>query len=328
MGTFKVLTWNVENLFSPVPSAKLQLIASVIVSQNPHVVALQEVGGQEPLKELMDELAALGNPYGHAAISNNPDKRGIRVALISRLPLHSIRDFIQFPDGAATRIFEYDKNGAIVQVGTMGRGALAASVQANGMDITVATAHLKSKLLSFPRPYGSAFSTDDEGERAQAAGIALSKRMAEAVTIRYFANELLEKNGTTPLIVLGDFNDVSDAQTSLLICGPSGSQIGTKGFDAPDAKDDVRLWNLAACIPQERRFSRIEQGRKELLDQIFASEELFPRGSDGHRKIPLADSLIDFAETGAAIESVGTDPGTRKKSVAPDHAPVVAEFEI
>lgn len=78
--------------------------------------------------------------------------------------------------------------------------------------------------------------------------------------------------------------------------GPTGSEIGTLGFGHPDKGDDARLFNLTPYIPQERRFSQIERRRPELLDQILASVELFPSGGDGKRRLPEADSHVDFRD--------------------------------
>ena len=55
-----------------------------------------------------------------------------------------------------------------------------------------------------------------------------------AVALRIRANELLEGNAPTALIVLGDFNDVPEAQTSLILNGPPGSKIGTEAFHTRD----------------------------------------------------------------------------------------------
>jgi hypothetical protein len=124
--------------------------------------------------------------------------------------------------------------------------------------------------------------------------------------------------------LLGDLNDVAAAQTSLLLNGPPGSQIGTGGFDRPDQGDAARLFNLAPLIEEERRYSRVEEGRKELLDQILASVGFLP-AEDGKRRLPEVDSYVDFRER---LPSVGNDPGERAEDVAPDHAPVTATFEL
>ena len=72
MPVFKVMTWNVENLFRLAPGAgqpdqqrfqqKVQLLANVINELAADVVALQEIGGLEPLDDLQQ---ALGAVYPH-----------------------------------------------------------------------------------------------------------------------------------------------------------------------------------------------------------------------------------------------------------------------
>ena len=66
-------------------------------------------------------------------------------------------------------------------------------------------------------------------------------------------------------------NDEVDAATTQILNGPPGSEIGTRGFDIPDAGDRQRLFNLAPLIPEDRRVSRRYRGRGELIDHIFAT---------------------------------------------------------
>ena len=332
MTSFKAMTWNVENLFRPnsgAPEAdqqrfqeKLALLADVIKRLDPDVVALQEIGGEEPLHDLQQ---ALGGAYPHRVISAFPDRRRIRVAFLSKHAVGEQEDIVDFPPGPALDIRGLTGTGGSTPITRMGRGALRIRVTKNGLTVDLITAHLKSKLLSFPRPGGTtSFAPRDEEERAQVAGIALMQRMAEAVTLRMRANAFLKGNNRTPLLLLGDFNDVPDAQTSLILNGPPGSEIGTRGFDRPDQGDNVRLFNLAPAIPQGRRFSRKHDGRPELLDQIFASEELLP--VEGRRRqLPEVDSHIDFA---GQLPSVGENPGERAMEIVPDHAPVTAKIDL
>ncbi len=328
---FKVMTWNVENLLTPSPGdadelhvfqQKLLVLSTIITQENPDVVALQEVGGEGPLVELQD---ALGGTYPHRAISVFPDQRGIRVCFLSQLAIVTQADTVDFPPGPALHIQDLTPNGDAVPLTRMGRGALRIRVAKDGVTLDVVTTHLKSKLLSFPRPGGSSFAPRDETERAQVAGIALSRRMAEAVTLRIEANGLLEAADRRPLLILGDVNDVPEAQTSLIFNGPPGSEIGTIGFQRPDQGDRMRLFNLAPAIAEERRFSRVHRGRGELIDQIFASEEFFPLGPDNKRRLPQVDSIIDAA---GRLDSIGENPLERADELVPDHAPVVATFEL
>lgn len=335
MSTFKVMTWNVENLFRPPLSAavemqqryreKLQLLAVIISRQAPDIVCLQEIGGEDALLDLQQ---ALGGLYGHRAASQMPGNRGIRVAFLSQQPIVQAQDVVDFPPGPALRITELSSSGETPPITRMGRGALHIEIAQAPLNIHLIGLHLKSKLLSFPRASDSSFTPRDETERAQVAGLALRRRTAEAVTLRLYANQLLTANQQTQLLLLGDFNDVPEAQTSLLFNGPPGSEIegandSNLGFHRSDKGDDVRLFNLSPLIALERRYSRIYRQRRELLDQIMVSEELLPL-VQGRRRLPRVDSWVDFAGQLASIED---NPAGRISAIAPDHAPVVAEFE-
>ena len=131
------------------------------------------------------------------------------------------------------------------------------------------------------------------------------------------------------MLLLGDLNDVPEAQTSLILNGPPGSEIGTLGFNRRDKGDVARLFNLAPAfspeVPPEKRVSRIHEGRGELIDQILASVECFPVGDDNRRRLPEFASHIDVA---GGLPSVGENPVEREEEVASDHAPVTATFDL
>jgi endonuclease/exonuclease/phosphatase family metal-dependent hydrolase len=332
MTTFKVMTWNVENLFRPKPDAeekvkqryqrKLELLADVIERLDPDVVALQEVGGEHGEEPLDDLQQALGGSHPHRALSAFRDGRDIQVAFLSKHTVDEHEDVVDFPEGPALDIHDIDEAGNPKPLERMVRGALRVRVTKDGVTVDLITAHLKSKLLTFP---GGRFVPRDEEERAQVAGIALERRTAEAVTLRIRVNVLLGDDDRTPLLLLGDLNDVPEAQTSLVLTGPPGSELLTRGFNMPDKGDPARLFNLAPVIPQERRYSRIHRGRGELLDQILASVEFFPVGNDDRRQLPEVDSHVDIA---GGLPTVGEDPAEREQDEAPDHAPVTASFDL
>lgn len=333
MTTFKVMSWNVENLIQPAPNeserlsvfkAKLTLLSRVIRQLNPDVIGFQEIGSEAALRSLKQVLK---NDYAHHAVSDCPDRRGIRVAFLSKWEIVEREDIVEFPAGPALQIAEFAENQKTTRpVTRMGRGALRIRVQQSPkLTADVISIHLKSKLLSFSRPDGStSFQPKDETERVQVAGIAVHKRTAEAVTVRSHINTLLSRPTPTPLILLGDFNDGPETQTSLIFNGPPGSEIGTPGFDRPDKGDETRLFNLATLIDDKRRFSRIYRGQGELLDQIFASAAFFPL--DGkRRRLPQVDSHVDFVEE---LPSIDENPQDRDRAIAPDHAPVTATFDL
>jgi endonuclease/exonuclease/phosphatase family metal-dependent hydrolase len=296
-----VATWNLENLYLPggefgprdqaAYDAKLDALAATIQAMGPDVLAVQEVGDPAALDDLTERV---GGTW-HVALSEQPDDRGIRVGFMARTPLEDATGLRRFPDRLAP-VQQQDDGETTVE---MGRGGLA--VQAGG--ITLVTCHLKSKLLSFP---GGRFNPHDEGERARYAAYALYRRAGEAVTVRAHADTLLPGDA----IVLGDLNDEVQAATTQMLLGPPGSEIGTPGFDQPDQGDTCRLWNLAPLIPEDRRYTRIFRGRRELIDHVLVSHELVSRVTG-----------VDTATTD--LPSISEDPSTRRDTPGSDHSPVI-----
>lgn len=308
-------TWNLENLFrwgqDAGPSteaaydAKLEALRRVIDRLHPDVLAVQEVGNLDALEDLRTRLAGTW----HSAVSEHPDPRGIRVGFLSRLELADVEQVHAFPE----RLLPVQVNDDGGMGSSMGRGALRVRVQADGRDVDLLTCHLKSKLLTFPGPR---FSPHDEDERARFAAYALFRRAAEATTVRVRATSLLGGLGQQrAVIVLGDLNDEPEAQTTQTLLGPTGSELGTGGFDRPDQGDAARLWNLASLIPEERRFSRVYRGRGELIDHILVSHLLVHR--------------VESIDAGPGeAPSITDDPHERRDEPGSDHLPVVARFDL
>jgi endonuclease/exonuclease/phosphatase family metal-dependent hydrolase len=342
---FSVMTWNVENLFPPgsfiSPSsrspvteehfnAKLKFIADFITSldKKPDVIALQEIGGQNnnDLRSIEALQARLGGEYPHRSISQAPDGRRIRVVFLSRLELKLPKDITDFPFGPLATVPDFGGE----SIAKMGRGALKVEVQPQaGITIRLVTVHLKSKLLTFPREGGgTSFEPRNENERAFGAGIALMRRAAEAVTVRGFVNGEMEVSPVVHTIVLGDLNDEPLAATSQIFCGPADQDI-----KSTDQDDPVRLYNLVDSIPlrgantknflaETERFSRIHEGRGELIDHIMVSKGLVFVGQDF--VVKEVHSFVNLIEG----QSVTSDPNERATSIAPDHAPILARFEF
>jgi hypothetical protein len=78
--------------------AKLASLAEVIDAHRPDVLALQEVGPPEVLAQLQQRLT---HQLPHRELSAHPDRRGIRVAICSHLPLHQPLQLHRFPAGLA-----------------------------------------------------------------------------------------------------------------------------------------------------------------------------------------------------------------------------------
>jgi len=226
-------------------------------------MALQEVGGQQAL----DDLAAALPGDWHTMLSSHEDGRGIAVGYLSREELHDQVDVVDLP--AQLSGGRADDEGHLLT--QMGRGALQVRLHRDGGDVILINCHLKSKLLTYP---GGRFSPRDEDERARYGVYALNRRAAEAGAVRCHVNSVLNGDGDRAVIVLGDLNDSPDAATTQLLLGPTGSETGTRGETIPDQGDAWRLWNLAALIPEQTRYSRIYRGRGELIDHLLVSQGL------------------------------------------------------
>src|ERR687887_235247 len=157
---------------------------------------------------------------------------------------------------------------------------------------------------------------DVEVELVPGVRFALDRRAAEAATLRAWATATLAAEPGARLIVTGDLNDTVQAATTQILLGPPGSEIGTPGFNQPDHGDSQRLWNLAPLMPDGKNYSRINQGRKELIDHILVSAALVT---------PLEAITVE-AITDQALPSISADPNQRRNAPSSDHAPVVATF--
>jgi endonuclease/exonuclease/phosphatase family metal-dependent hydrolase len=343
---FSVMTWNVENLFPPgsfvspssrIPvteeqfDAKLRFLTDFVagLDQKPDVIALQEIGGQNnnDLRSIEALQGRLGGAYPHRQIARFPEGRPITVAFLSRLELkHADDNILRFPPGPLASVPDFDGR----SVSEMGRRALKVEVEPQaGIRIRLVAVHLKSKLLTFPREGGgTSFVPRNEDERAFGSGIALMRRAAEAVTVRSFINGEIETSAAPHTIILGDFNDEPLAATSQIFCGPADSDV-----KSTDQGDPVRLYNLVDSIPLRgidkkdflvatERFSRIHEGRGELIDHILVSKGLLLGTVDF-----IVKEVRSFVNL-IAGQSVTNNPNERATSVAPDHAPVLARFEL
>ncbi|GAA3791787.1 hypothetical protein GCM10022403_027320 [Streptomyces coacervatus] len=307
-------TWNLENLYRPgspfgpkdkaAYETKLAALAAVITELDPALLGVQEVG--EP--EALDDLVGMLDGDWQVALSGHSDGRGIRVGFLSRTAVEVVADTNAFP--AKLQPVQEDDSGA--QVSAAGRGFLAVEIATDTGPLRVAVAHLKSKLLSYP---GGRFFPHDEGERARYGAYALYRRAAEATALRALADDLLAGDGRErDVAVLGDMNDEVQAATTQILLGPPGSEIGTPGYDQPDQGDAQRLWDVAPLIPAEQRYSRINSGRRELIDHILVSHRLVHRVTAAGTGLPGDGTL--------RLPSVGPDPADRRGKPGSDHAPV------
>jgi hypothetical protein len=151
-----------------------------------------------------------GGPRPQLPGQGIPEHLGAGLVWLARGQLSNPTDVAVYPQQVPATTIDDDGN-QITAITASKRGALAVTyTRADGLTVQALTAHLKSKLLTFPGhdPQHSQFDTRDEAVRARFGLYALNQRAAEAVTIRAWATEQLQGHGQKRhLLVCGDLND-------------------------------------------------------------------------------------------------------------------------
>ena len=224
-GVFRVATFNLENYLDAtakkgsVKSAESKAkIREHIRAINPDVIALQEMGGMDTLKELRDSLASEHIEYPHMELVAGADDE-LHVAVLSKFPFAARRPHINDSfvlDGQAYRVR---------------RGFAEVDVQVNPrFSFTLFAAHLKSK---------------NENESASADAL----RLEEARLLRGKIEARLKKSPDTRILVCGDFNDTKDSRVVRTIAG-----MGKERF--VDTQNGKAAWTN--YYEEKDRYERID----------------------------------------------------------------------
>jgi endonuclease/exonuclease/phosphatase family metal-dependent hydrolase len=262
----RIATFNLKDFFLPrsdaergVAVAKFANIAANLRRADADVVALQEVGDPQQVERLVHELSELG--YG-IPVFGTADKRGIRCAILSRLPVvrskvHTAQA-LPFP-----RFVEGDSHPFADRI-PLRRGVVHVRVASREHgEVDVMTAHFKSNL---PVPLRAADGreipdTTTRG-RAESALRSLVQRTAEALFVRGLVDEALRDSREHAVCVLGDLNDGPESMPVRILRG-----VGQPAHD--------HLGELAVLLPVERRYSCFHGNDRSLIDHVLASERLF-----------------------------------------------------
>jgi endonuclease/exonuclease/phosphatase family metal-dependent hydrolase len=195
-GTFRVATYNVENYLDqptesrpqPKSAAARAKVRESIHALNPDVIVLEEMGGLSALRELRDSLKGEGLDFPYWEWVSGEDTN-VHVAVLSKLPIVARRPHtneVFLLDGRRFRV---------------SRGFAELDIRAApDFTFTLIAAHLKSR---------RAVPEADEAEQ----------RLAEAKILRGIVDRDLAARPNAQLIVLGDFNDVKDSDSTREIIG-------------------------------------------------------------------------------------------------------------
>ncbi|MCE3605868.1 endonuclease/exonuclease/phosphatase family protein [Massilia sp. P8910] len=248
-----------DNLLPSTPEeyeAKLNWTARQIDLLDADVIGFQEIFSQAALREALARTRRYRDAF-HVGFDPDPGAERLTpsVALVSRLPLAAPGvAHLQFPEGVALPPGSREAD-------RFSRAVIHAPVIVSpDCTVDVVVVHLKSK-----RPdYRNGDSSEDPQLYALACLRSLIRRGTEAVALRVFLSKLARQHQRAR-VVLGDFNDVADAVTTMIVLG-NGNTLGERMFDAyqlQQRQDHLRHVG----------FSIVHDNQYTTIDHILVSEQ-------------------------------------------------------
>ncbi|MDB4940965.1 MAG: Endonuclease/exonuclease/phosphatase family protein [Labilithrix sp.] len=267
---FVLATFNLKDFFLPrsdaersVAPGKFASIAANLRRANADVVALQEVGEEQQLERLAKAVADLG--YG-TPIAGTTDKRGIRCAILSRLPVvwsqihtQKVLPFPVFMEG------DRDPFGDHIP---LRRGIVHVRVEPPGLgEVDIITTHFKSKLPVRKRAKdGREIEDRTTRDRGESAVRSLVQRAAEALFIRSLVDDIMKSKPDHGVAVLGDLNDHLDSLPVQILRG-----YGMPGADCLKPASDL--------LDEDQRYSTFHGDERSLIDHVLVSQRLYERAT-------------------------------------------------
>lgn len=315
--SFTLATYNTQDLLELVPpegqtlapamvgahQAKLRAAADILTRLDADIVCLQEVESRELIDRVLAHLPPGFRPYGTTLVGQVRDRRGLRLAILSRFPVIGdprSHGPAESPDGFRLPVTEAAAPPG--EVHHFRRGLLESVFDVPGRGaLRVFCVHLKSNYPVFHQP------PKDQGDYGEGLVRAAMVRMAEAIRLRRLVDEALLKEPETGVVVAGDFNETEGSIVLRVVAGdrPEGLK---RGWAAG------ALHHASMLVPADQRWSSMFRGRKELLDHILLSDKLRARLCDARL---YNDALYPARETLGEAASLAPDS---------DHAPFVVEF--
>jgi endonuclease/exonuclease/phosphatase family metal-dependent hydrolase len=294
-------TFNVENLLEPqseaeraLLAAKIDSIGRMIHACDADVIGLQEVGPAELLKAVVERA---DGAYSESVIGT-ADKRGIRCALLSRLPL--ILSKVHTAEALAFPVFQRGDPPPFGNRVPLRRGVVHARMNAPGLGpVDVLVVHFKSsRRVPLRDASGNEVPATTARARAEGALRSVVWRAAEALHVRGIADDVMTGAAGARLAVVGDLNDVPDSLPVRIVRG-----------DGP-----AELLDCTRSIAPAARFSAFHDGPLQ-IDHVLASIALHAR---------LLDARFLNEDLGPR-SPVALD-GREAPSAESDHAPLVVRF--
>ncbi len=323
----RIATFNLENLDdeeteeNPPLAERIGVMRPQLARLDADVLCLQEVNGQEvvggPRRLLALERLLEGTPYADYEVAFTTTEDGEQVFRERNLVILSRYEILEhqqyrhdFAPAPFYRMVTASPPQEEAERITWERPLLHARIEpGGGRVLNVVNAHLKSKLpTDVPGQKEDRFTWKTASGWAEGFFVSSMRRVGQALETRMLVDELINQDENAMIVVCGDFNADTDDVPVRAIRG-----------DVEDTGNDELIGRvLVPCertIPESARFSYLHHGRPEMIDHLLVSRNMleFYKGSEIHNEL-LHDESIAFA--------------TDVKYPEPDHAPVIAEFEL
>jgi endonuclease/exonuclease/phosphatase family metal-dependent hydrolase len=223
----RFIAYNVENWLTmdrfvdnkqlknaPKPETEKKAVIKLLITNQPDVIGLCEIGEAEDFAEIQASLKAAGLDLPHSCHTGGSDP--VRhLGLLSRFPIVST---------AKPAETDFRLNG---QTFSINRGILDATIEARGKSYRFLGVHLKSKRAI------------EEADQAE-------MRVHEARLLRRHVDALLQQDPQARLIVYGDFNDTRSTKTLKTITGSYNDPGYLTAIPAKDSRGDTwtHHWSL------------------------------------------------------------------------------------
>jgi endonuclease/exonuclease/phosphatase family metal-dependent hydrolase len=322
----RLATFNLENLDdkpdeSPTLDERIAVMRPQFVRLDADVLCLQEVNGQEEVGQPR-HLLALDKLLEHTPYSGyhrvSTMKKGVaevyderNLVVLSRFPIGESHQYKhEFALAPHYRMVTAQPEESEAQEISWERPILHARIDLDGDRVLhVIDLHLKSKLPSnIPGQKVNTYTWRSASGWAEGFFLSAIRRVGQALEARRLVDKLFDAHEGAMIVVCGDFNADLDEVPVEAIRG----EVENTG----NSKLAGRV--MVPCewtVPEPARFSLFHHGRKRMLDHLLVSRSLvaYYRGAEIHNEL-LHDESIAFASD--------------VKFPEPDHAPVVAEFEL
>jgi endonuclease/exonuclease/phosphatase family metal-dependent hydrolase len=325
-GILRIASFNLENLDDkpgqqPDLSARIPVLRPQIEQLRADILCLQEVNGQHIAGHTSRRLNALtalldGTPYQHyhRTVSKSARHGPMDVhnlVVLSRFPVLETRQYQN--DLVAAPLFHTVSAKPPVSDArpvVWDRPILFVRLDiGNGQALNLFNVHYRAPLAAFiPGQKSDPFAWKSMAGWAEGYYLASMKRSGQALETRLAMEDCFERDEKALICVAGDFNAGPEEMPVRIV-------LGREEDTGNAALAGRSLISTELSLPEDRRFTVIHSGKRQMLDHILAS-----RG--------LAARLIDFEAHNNSLDDEWTDAMNDVLSLSSHHAPIVAEFDL